>query len=422
MSGQVKRFSAIITNQVQPKFWLLLCMGVLLTQNGWALFFDRRPKPTPPSMSYVLFPAMVDLPGIGQAKGYGGAVAELGGSDAWVLAAKLKGDFESSTLIIDSIPISSKHLTLSGAYLHVKNGGIQAFERGRDSDPDRRYSLRSHELKAWGSEWGFHMFNDQIELYSQQASTSLRPKSVIDADGNEYMSKLESLQTPILYRHGLIIDDTDDRTDPRVGIRLQAERWGVLQSDLQLGDGTQTDYSLTTYTPLTNQRSVLVFNLFTSSAAITRPGTMNPDDYQCAPDEPPLCQQFYDLERKRREEEVTQGNATALGGTQRLRSYPQFRFYDTHSAFVGLEYRWYLTDGWKPFEFLFLKGVHTSWQLAAFQEWGQVNDKFNADLFKDMKTSTGVGLRVVFSAVVFRVDAATGKEGSQTTVFVGYGF
>ena len=53
---------------------------------------------------------------------------------------------------------------------------------------------------------------------------------------------------------------------------------------------------------------------------------------------------------------------------------------------------------------------------------GQVSPKNDANLYKDFKSSSGVGLRIVFSSVVLRADIATGEEGSERTVFVGYGF
>jgi hypothetical protein len=46
----------------------------------------------------------------------------------------------------------------------------------------------------------------------------------------------------------------------------------------------------------------------------------------------------------------------------------------------------------------------------------------NDALYSGFKYSTGVGLRLVFSSVVLRADYATGKEGQETTVFIGYGF
>jgi hypothetical protein len=73
-------------------------------------------------------------------------------------------------------------------------------------------------------------------------------------------------------------------------------------------------------------------------------------------------------------------------------------------------------------DFLFEKGVFKAVQSAIFYEIGQVSPADNDALYSGFKYSTGVGLRLVFSSVVLRADYATGKEGQETTVFIGYGF
>jgi hypothetical protein len=66
------------------------------------------------------------------------------------------------------------------------------------------------------------------------------------------------------------------------------------------------------------------------------------------------------------------GTATPLGGTQRLRSYDNGRFYAGQALFYGVEYRWNLTDERTPFNIYLAKGVRTGIQLAAFWERGMV--------------------------------------------------
>ena len=75
-----------------------------------------------------------------------------------------------------------------------------------------------------------------------------------------------------------------------------------------------------------------------------------------------------------------------------------------------------------PFNWIIEKGVFQAFQLAFFYEMGQVSPKNDENLYKDFKSSSGVGLRIVFSSVVLRADIATGEEGSERTVFVNYGF
>ncbi len=113
------------------------------------------------------------------------------------------------------------------------------------------------------------------------------------------------------------------------------------------------------------------------------------------------------------------GIASSLGGTQRLRSYPGGRFYAGHSVFWGGEIRWNLSDVSNPFDLYFARSVHTGFQLAFFAEQGSVGDD-PSELFEDMRTSCGLGFRILLSGVVLRLDWATGEEGAMTQMFLGY--
>ena len=75
-----------------------------------------------------------------------------------------------------------------------------------------------------------------------------------------------------------------------------------------------------------------------------------------------------------------------------------------------------------PFNWILEQGVFEALQLAFFYEVGQVSPTDDSALYRDFKYSTGVGLRLVFSSVVLRGDYTTGKEGQETTLFIGYGF
>ena len=62
---------------------------------------------------------------------------------------------------------------------------------------------------------------------------------------------------------------------------------------------------------------------------------------------------FQDFKRT----ESGNSNATSLGGTQRLRSYPVGRFHDKYAFFFGLESRFYFMENTTPFNWIIEKGV-----------------------------------------------------------------
>jgi hypothetical protein len=43
-------------------------------------------------------------------------------------------------------------------------------------------------------------------------------------------------------------------------------------------------------------------------------------------------------------------------------------------------------------------------------------------LWKNMRSSYGAGTRFIFNTIIVRIDRGFGKEGGETTLFVGYPF
>jgi len=64
------------------------------------------------------------------------------------------------------------------------------------------------------------------------------------------------------------------------------------------------------------------------------------------------------------------GRATALGGFERLRGYPEGRFFDEHTNFRAIELRYYFDSVDLDFDLFFAKGILAEFQLAGFYEQG----------------------------------------------------
>ena len=104
-----------------------------------------------------------------------------------------------------------------------------------------------------------------------------------------------------------------------------------------------------------------------------------------------------------------------------LRGYPTNRFYDSYTNFRGAEFRWYAHEVQDAFNFILEKGTFAGIQIAFFYEQGTVSpDK--GSIWKNMKNSYGAGTRFLFNNVIVRIDRGYGREGGQTTFFVGYPF
>ena len=81
--------------------------------------------------------------------------------------------------------------------------------------------------------------------------------------------KYFDLQKFLVRRQGILIDRTDDRIDPRNGIRFQYERWD--SEGIGITDTVVNDYSLTFYIPSISKSNILAGNLFHSSSYVTSP-------------------------------------------------------------------------------------------------------------------------------------------------------
>ena len=114
------------------------------------------------------------------------------------------------------------------------------------------------------------------------------------------------------------------------------------------------------------------------------------------------------------------GTATPLGGTDRMRSYPDGRLTGAHAEFVGIELRSNFVQNAVPFNYFIWKDVRTSIQLAFFVEAGTVAETRD-ELWKETHTSFGIGARMVTaSGSVYRADWAAGDEEAALSLFFYY--
>jgi len=112
-----------------------------------------------------------------------------------------------------------------------------------------------------------------------------------------------------------------------------------------------------------------------------------------------------------------------LGGLLRLRGYRGSRFYDRSSWVYSAEYR--LIPKWQPLAGLFNKlGYRVPWwQLTFFADSGRVAPHFDlSDFHQNMKTTMGLGLRILAEGLLGRIDFAKSEEESATLVAIDQAF
>jgi outer membrane protein assembly factor BamA len=98
----------------------------------------------------------------------------------------------------------------------------------------------------------------------------------------------------------------------------------------------------------------------------------------------------------------------ALGGSENLRGFQDFRFHDRNRVVMNLEYRWEVFSGL---------------DMALFGDAGQVGEHASDLNFSHLKTSYGLGFRFNTERSVFlRVDIGRSNEGQRIFVKFGHVF
>ncbi len=440
---------------MKAKLLLFSVLFFVWISTSQAIIFDRRPV-KPLELSFFTFPIVGNIPGVQSFYGLGVTLGGIAKTDMAMNGFLLRGeanenfdkhgdgkDFGVNIFVATDIPVSRlffpnslefKDLITFSLYAgDINNFAVAQRERGIDSQLDDFNYILLNKSNFRGGELSLYFFEKQLEIYYNITTGEADPLGFVDTNGK--FTRADAAKVASRGdggRWGVYLDDTDSRRDPRIGYRLQYERYNLPSSQGEAPAFYQNDYNLTGFIPLTkNKKGVLVLNQFYSEAVVTQEGTVNPDNYDCAKineniAEPLNCSDagVTDILEKRLStatEEARLGNATALGGSLRLRGYPQGRFFDSYANFQGVEFRYYLLETEKAFDWVVEKGVYTSMQLAAFYEQGTVAPRIG-ELWKNIKNSYGFGIRAVLSSFIFRLDVGFSEEGSETTVFFGYPF
>jgi len=269
------------------------------------------------------------------------------------------------------------------------------------------------------------LWDRRIELYGNYFSQDAYVINIRDSKGNlladldkPYLSAFE------LWTYGVLFDYTDDRENPKKGIRYGIEHKSSPPQSSVDPDFYTMDQSLSFYIPL-GESSTWAFNVFRSDAIVTKKGETDPDyiraeiGLNCPPSNTACIQAQEDLVTMFIAQRA-HGTATSLGGQNRLRSYPGGRYNGAHTIYYASELRWNISEEVRPFNFGIWKDVATGIQLALFYETGSVAET-EGELGDITRSTYGAGMRLVSaSGYVYRADMASGDEGEELTVIFSY--
>lgn len=376
--------------------------------------------------AYFVYPIVGSVPGLGSATGGGATLANIGNGYTDFTGFYVDGDFTAAGATLLDIHIIEKLLVFNtGAYAYKVAPKI--FRRGIDSDTSD-YILPFFEGNSAIAQLALTFDERRREFYIRWVNSSGKLSRLLDKYGNEFSNADKSLRTENALNIGFTLDITDDQQDPRKGWRVEGVRRSPMEENFMMSKFDTYDLNLTGYLPM-GSSSTWAFNAFYSaavrqSAATTDRAVLKEAiGLQCAeytdPSARAACEaaesQFLDDRIAYNE----YGIATPLGGTQRLRSYPNGRFFGGKSVSYGTEFRWNLTEERTMMDWVFLRGLRTNLQAAFFAEAGSVADEWG-DLHSKFRYSYGAGFRALLSGVTLRLDVGFGDEGMEAQFFLDY--
>lgn len=411
--------------------WGCIIAMLGIGQVAYADFFvDRRRDQYPPNFGYFVYPIPINIPGLGKAFGGGATFINVADTDTDLSGFYIDGDFHAAGVTALNTHIIPRHL-LFDVGLYEYRVAFKQFDRGIDSNKD---NFIYPEVEGYGGtgQLTLTFFDKRLDFYSRLGQQTNQVNQIHDSTGsNNYVGLDNRKATNRISTIGLTLDLTDDRQDPRSGFRLEANRKEPLNDvDPDLSTFTVYDTNLSFYIPI-GHKDTWVWNLYRSSTKIKQQGSTSFSYLQgrygfscdsitdlttqagCNDAESRYINGIIDSNRY--------GNATPLGGTQRLRSYETGRFHGGETLFIGTEYRWNLTEEYTPIDWFILKGHRTNMQLSIFAGAGSVAER-SADLTRKFKYSYGAGFRVLFEGTTLRADIAHGDEGMGYTLFIDYPF
>lgn len=405
--------------------WLALACAAPSLADG-APYPDRRREQIPTTPGYIALPYVFSLPGIGVGYGVLGAMTNVGETPVDLAGTFFTGDAKGGALSADSIHLVPGHLILDLGGAYITRATVQTFnQRGMDSSRDDYSLVEVKDSYFLGSRATASFLDRRLEAYLGWYWGSIRIASLRDDSGDVIVEASESPEEILrTWIFGGRLDFTDDYMDPRRGVKFDASLWRSPPS----GSGPDyylTDYSLTGFVPL-GSKSTWAFHYFRSDAHVLDPGETDPD--ALAAELGIDCDALADLGQRQEcrtylenlAEQNRFGQATSLGGFQRLRAYSEGRFSGAHTEMLASELRWNLTDETTPFDIYFVKDIRTAIQLAFFYEIGSVSE-YRSELWEDTRAAYGSGIRVVTaSGVVYRLDLGYGREGFATSIFFQY--
>lgn len=251
--------------------WVLLL--TMISSVSSAEVVERRKDQFGRDFGYYLYPIVGEIPGMGKATGFGASVLNIGGSDTDFTGYVVRGDIKATGLALLDYHVLPHRLIFDVGYNDYRVA-TTSYNRGINSDPvdvirpkvEGNYLLGQMTLT----------FDERrYEMFARALSGENRLIEVLDKNNQAFAGVDTSWKSGNYYSVGGSLDLTDDRLDPRKGVRFEFVSRLPHYRSADDSEYFVNDYNLTGYAPM-HHWDTLVFNLFYSRANVTRQGLTDP--------------------------------------------------------------------------------------------------------------------------------------------------
>ncbi len=385
---------------------------------------ERTEREADKELGWMFAPLPGCVEGVGCAVPIAGLISNFYKStDLVILKTLAKGDIEATVVQLQKFPIIDERLFLKVLY-YDWDISFLSYDRGIHSGKNDYYQTFEN-LNTSTINLQSQFYNQHLEIQIGYSSGGTEVSKIFDADENQFSNIQSPLRTWVDNTIGAQIDLTDNHLEPREGIRFELLHNATDYGLSDLSDYDVNSMNFTTYIPFLGSDTLLI-NVFQSRSYISEHGLTDESalrnkfslgcDFEMEAD---ACRNTetkrINYWRKRNQS----GKATALGGLNRMRAYSLGRFYAGNSSNYALEYRLNFSEKQTPMNWIILGGVRTVLQASFFYEIGSVSD-YISQLHEKMKSSFGVGFRVIISGLIYRIDIAKGEDGIAPTIFINY--
>lgn len=408
------------------------CLTLSFARPSYSFEFERRRDQFIDTPGYLILPVPYSYPGIGEGMVLVGYVGNAFETKADAILLGFNGDAEGYYLLLNELFLIDELFYLNANQMRISKFGVMMFDtRGMETEKEDFNIFVGDKYLQSRVQAVVTLFDRRLEFWYAMDEWTARASDIYDSDDvliahyddpDEITSKATS--------YGIQLDLTDDRTDPRSGLRLKGSSARHPADNSDEPDFNVASYSATMYIPLL-ENSTWVFHYFRSDAKVNTEGNtdvaaiaaekgiasclLHPD-----PLAQQVCQSAFLADAQNTANANQYGSSESLGGAYRLRAYPEGRYKGAHTELRGTEFRWNISTEKSQIDLYFLKDIVHAVQLSLFWEEGAVSET-EETLGDIVRSAYGTGFRFVAeSGNVYRLDWATGDEGTQVTALFQY--